>query len=184
MKCPFCNHDEDKVVDSRPAEDGAAIRRRRECCACAGRFTTYEKIELTPIFVIKKDGTRQPFSREKLIGGLMKACEKRPVSPYQMSEIAIEVEKQVQNSGYREVSSAELGEMVISRLQKIDEVSYVRFASVYRQFKDVDSFFCELSKLAQAAKAVESHPEDGHLTQTRPDDAPPHSFPENMRSDV
>ena len=148
MKCPHCSHDEDKVVDSRPAEEGAAIRRRRECSSCGSRFTTYEKIEMLPLLVVKKDGTRQPFDRNKLFGGLLKACEKRPISQEQILGIATYVEKRIQNSGSREISSAELGELVMNRLQEIDEVAYVRFASVYRHFKDVNSFYAELIKLA------------------------------------
>ena len=149
MKCPHCGHDDDKVVDSRPAEEGAAIRRRRECTQCANRFTTYEKVEMIPLLVVKKDGTRQPFDRNKIIGGLVKACEKRPVSQEQLLSIVTYVEAQIQTSGSREVSSVELGELVMQRLQSIDEVAYVRFASVYRQFKDVNSFYSELTALLQ-----------------------------------
>ena len=147
MKCPFCSHAEDKVIDSRPAEDGAAIRRRRECISCAGRFTTYEKIELSPILVVKKDGTRQAFDRNKIIGGVVKSCEKRPVTHQQILDLVSFVESHIQTSGSREVSSGELGELVMQRLKEIDEVAYVRFASVYRQFKDVNSFFEELSSM-------------------------------------
>jgi len=147
MKCPYCAYDEDKVVDSRPAEDGAAIRRRRECTKCGSRFTTYEKVEMLPLLVVKKDGTRQPFDRNKLIGGLIKACEKRPVSQDQILGIVTFVESKIQSAGSREISSVVLGELVMQSLQTIDEVAYVRFASVYRQFKDVNSFFDELSTL-------------------------------------
>jgi transcriptional repressor NrdR len=147
MKCPFCGNDEDKVIDSRPAEEGLAIRRRRECISCNSRFTTYEKIENLPLVVIKKDGTRQPFDSGKLISGLLKACEKRPVSIDQIESLVHSIEDQVQSSLKREISSGEIGEMVMERLKKLDEVAYVRFASVYRQFKDVNSFFQELSAM-------------------------------------
>lgn len=147
MRCPFCGHDEDKVIDSRPAEDGAAIRRRRECISCGRRFTTYEKIENLPLLVIKKDGTRQPYDRDKLISGLLKSCEKRPVSTAQIEKLADSVELQIQNSLRREISSQEIGEMVMVHLKQIDEVAYVRFASVYRQFKDVNSFLQELNDM-------------------------------------
>lgn len=147
MKCPFCGHDEDKVIDSRPAEDGAAIRRRRECLGCGSRFTTYEKIETLPLLVIKKDGTREPFNREKLLKGLLKACEKRPVSNDQLMQLLTCVEGQIQNSLNREISSQEIGELVMKKLKEIDEVAYVRFASVYRQFKDVNSFLEELNEM-------------------------------------
>ena len=139
MKCPFCGHDEDKVIDSRPAEDGAAIRRRRECLGCGSRFTTYEKIETLPLLVIKKDGTREPFNREKLLKGLLKACEKRPVSNDQLMQLLTCVESQIQNSLNREISSQDIGELVMKKLKEIDEVAYVRFASVYQDFQDVDN---------------------------------------------
>ena len=147
MKCPFCGHLEDKVIDSRPAEDGSAIRRRRECLSCSSRFTTYEKVELLPLLVIKKDGTREAYSQEKLLGGLMKACEKRPVSSEQLEQIVTYVENQIQNTAKREISTNDIGEMVMLKLKEIDEVAYVRFASVYRQFKDVNSFMEELQDM-------------------------------------
>ncbi len=147
MRCPFCGHDEDKVIDSRPADEGAAIRRRRECISCGKRFTTYEKIENLPLLVVKKDGTRQPYDRDKLISGLLKSCEKRPVSTSQIEKLADNVELQIQNSLRREISSREIGEMVMELLKDIDEVAYVRFASVYRQFKDVNSFLQELNDM-------------------------------------
>lgn len=147
MKCPFCGHDEDRVIDSRPAEDGAAIRRRRECIGCGARFTTYEKIETLPLLVVKKDGTREPFNRDKLLNGLLKACEKRPVSNEQLMELLTFVEGQVQNAVNREISSKDIGELVMKKLKEIDEVAYVRFASVYRQFKDVNSFLEELNEM-------------------------------------
>lgn len=147
MRCPFCGHDEDKVIDSRPSDEGSAIRRRRECISCNARFTTYEKVENLPLVVIKKDGTRQPFDRDKLISGIMKACEKRPVTTAQIENLVNSIESQSQNSLKREIMSQEIGEMVMERLKDIDEVSYVRFASVYRQFKDVNSFLVELNEM-------------------------------------
>lgn len=147
MKCPFCGHLEDKVIDSRPAEDGSSIRRRRECLSCSSRFTTYEKVELLPLLVIKKDGTREAYSQDKLLNGILKACEKRPVSSEQMMDVVTYVENQIQNSTKRETSTNEIGEMVMKQLKDIDEVAYVRFASVYRQFKDVNSFMEELQDM-------------------------------------
>lgn len=147
MRCPFCGHDEDKVIDSRPSDEGSAIRRRRECISCGARFTTYEKVENLPLLVIKKDGTREPFDREKLISGLMKSCQKRPVSTLQIEGLVNSIEIQTQNSLKREISSREIGEMVMEGLKQIDEVAYVRFASVYRQFKDVNSFLDELKNM-------------------------------------
>src|SRR5512133_907470 len=127
MRCPFCGHAEDRVIDSRPSEEGAAIRRRRECISCGSRFTTYEKIETLPLLVIKKDGSRQPFDREKLISGIIKSCEKRPVSTAQVEELVSRIELQIQNALKREISSREIGEMVMEGLKSIDEVAYVRF---------------------------------------------------------
>ena len=147
MKCPFCAHPESKVVDSRPAEEGASIRRRRECLACHKRFTTYETMESLPLMVIKKDGSRQSFDRNKVLGGLIRACEKRPVPFSTLEEIANEIEQSLQNEMEREVSSAKIGELVMERLKQVDEVAYVRFASVYRQFKDINTFMRELNKL-------------------------------------
>ncbi len=147
MRCPFCGHDEDKVIDSRPSDEGSAIRRRRECISCNARFTTYEKVENLPLVVIKKDGTREPFDRDKLISGIMKACEKRPVTTAQIENLVNSIESQSQNSLKREIMSQEIGEMVMERLKLIDEVAYVRFASVYRQFKDVNSFLEELNEM-------------------------------------
>jgi transcriptional repressor NrdR len=147
MRCPFCGHDEDRVIDSRPSDEGSAIRRRRECITCGARFTTYEKVESLPLLVIKKDGTREPFNREKLMAGIMKSCEKRPVSTLQIEGLVNAIETQTQNSLKREISSREIGEMVMEGLKQIDEVAYVRFASVYRQFKDVNSFLDELNEM-------------------------------------
>lgn len=149
MRCPFCSHPESKVIDSRPAEEGASIRRRRECLACRKRFTTYETMECLPLVVVKKDGSRQSFDRNKVMAGLIRACEKRPV-PYSTLEAMVgEIEQVLQNKMEREISSAEIGELVMERLKKIDDVSYVRFASVYRQFKDINTFISELSKLLE-----------------------------------
>jgi transcriptional repressor NrdR len=147
MKCPFCLYDESKVVDSRPTEEGQAIRRRRECIKCSKRFTTYEKIEEIPLIVVKKGGYSQSYDRNKLLNGIIKSCEKRPVSINDIERIVDDIEKNLSNSLEREVTSVELGEMVMNKLKDIDEVSYVRFASVYRQFKDVNSFMDELKKL-------------------------------------
>jgi transcriptional repressor NrdR len=147
MRCPFCGHEEDKVIDSRPSDEGSAIRRRRECLTCGSRFTTYEKVENLPLLVVKKDGTRQPFDRDKLMSGILKSCEKRPVSTDQVEALVSSIEAQYQNSLKREISSREIGEMVMEGLKKIDEVAYVRFASVYRQFKDVNSFLLELNEI-------------------------------------
>ena len=149
MKCPFCAHLESKVVDSRPADEGASIRRRRECLACHKRFTTYETMECLPLMVIKKDGSRQSFDRTKVLAGLIRACEKRPVSYNTLEAMANEIEQVLQNKMEREVSSAEIGELVMERLKKTDEVAYVRFASVYRQFKDINTFMTELNKLLE-----------------------------------
>ena len=140
MKCPFCGHLDSKVVDSRPAEDSTSIRRRRECLACHKRFTTFEVMESLPVVVIKKDGSRQSFDRSKLLNGMIRACEKRPVPFVTLEKIAEEIEQALQNEMDREVSSDRIGEMVMDRLKEVDEVAYVRFASVYRQFKDISTF--------------------------------------------
>ncbi len=147
MKCPFCEFEESKVIDSRPTDEGEAIRRRRECLNCAKRFTTYEKIETIPLMVIKKDGSRQMFDRQKLLNGIMRACEKRPVATSDMEHIVNEIETATQNLLEREISSQKIGEMVMERLPAIDEVAYVRFASVYRQFKDINTFVEEVNRL-------------------------------------
>ena len=147
MKCPYCAYLESKVVDSRPAEEGASIRRRRECLSCAKRFTTYETMESLPLMVVKKDGSRQSFDRSKVLGGMIRACEKRPVSVGTLEGIVNEIEQTLQNEMEREVSSSVIGELVMEKLKDVDEVAYVRFASVYRQFKDIDSFMHELNKL-------------------------------------
>ena len=147
MRCPFCAYEESKVIDSRPTDEGEKIRRRRECLKCGKRFTTYEMIETMPIVVIKRDKSREAFNREKLMNGMLRACEKRPVS-VETLEIAInDIEAVIQNSLDREVSSEKIGELVMDKLKDIDEVAYVRFASVYRSFKDVNSFMSELTSL-------------------------------------
>ncbi len=147
MKCPYCDCVESKVIDSRPTEEGSAIRRRRECMECQSRFTTYEKIETIPMVVIKSDNSREPFDRQKLLGGLMRACVKRPVSLADMENLVTAIEMNMSNSLKREFSSKEIGEMTMKLLKDIDEVAYVRFASVYRRFQDVDTFRAELNKL-------------------------------------
>ena len=147
MRCPFCSFNESKVIDSRPAEEGTTIRRRRECLSCGKRFTTYEIVERLPLLVIKRDGSRQAFDRMKLIGGMIKACEKRPVHVSDLETIADEIEQELQGSLDREVSSEHIGELVMNRLKDLDQVAYVRFASVYRQFKDISTFLEELNKL-------------------------------------
>ena len=149
MKCPYCSHPESKVVDSRPADEGSSIRRRRECLECHKRFTTYETMESLPLIVIKRDGSRQPFDRNKLLGSMIKACEKRSVSVNTLEKLAEEIEQSVQNEMEREIPSTEIGELVMDKLKDVDEVSYVRFASVYRQFKDINTFMAELTKLLQ-----------------------------------
>ena len=147
MRCPFCSHPESKVVDSRPSDEGSSIRRRRECLACHKRFTTYETMESLPLMVIKKDGSRQTFDKTKLLNGMIRACEKRPVAFATLEEIANEIEQVLQNEMDREIPSARIGELVMERLKTVDEVAYVRFASVYRQFKDISTFIEELNKL-------------------------------------
>ncbi|MBI1949759.1 MAG: transcriptional repressor NrdR [Acidobacteria bacterium] len=152
MKCPFCGHLEDKVVDSREGKDGLVIRRRRECLSCSRRFTSYERIDEIPYMVVKKDGTREPFDRNKLLGGLRKACEKRPVSPAALEAVADEVEAMLQETPEREIPTARVGEKVSERLRELDKVAYVRFASVYRQFEDVDQFMKVLNDLLEQRK--------------------------------
>jgi len=147
MKCPYCGYSESKVIDSRPAEEGATIRRRRECLDCTKRFTTYEIIERTALVVIKRDGSRQSFDKVKLLNGMVRACEKRPVALATLEGIANDIEQELQSSIEREISSEKIGEMVMDRLKDVDEVAYVRFASVYRSFKDVNTFMDELTKL-------------------------------------
>jgi len=147
MKCPYCGYAESKVIDSRPADDGASIRRRRECLSCMKRFTTYETVESLPMVVVKKDGSRQSFDRSKVLSGMIRACEKRPVPLAELERIADEVEQELQNGLDREITTEHIGELVMEKLRGLDQVAYVRFASVYRQFKDIDTFMAELSKL-------------------------------------
>lgn len=147
MKCPICGYTESKVIDSRPSEEGSSIRRRRECLSCQNRFTTYEKIETLPLLVVKKDKTRELFDKNKLLSGIIKACHKRPVTMEQMEEVATEIEAELQNSLSREISSQNIGVLVMDKLKSLDPVAYVRFASVYREFKDLDTFMRELEQL-------------------------------------
>ena len=147
MKCPVCGYTESKVIDSRPSEEGSNIRRRRECLSCQNRFTTYEKIETLPLLVIKKDKTRELFDKNKLLSGIIKACHKRPVTMEQMEDVATEIEAELQNSLTREISSQMIGVLVMDKLKSLDPVAYVRFASVYREFKDLDTFMRELEQL-------------------------------------
>ena len=147
MKCPYCGYSESTVIDSRPADENSSIRRRRECLSCGKRFTTYETVESLPMVVVKKDGSRQSFDRRKVLGGMIRACEKRPVPLAELEKIAEEIEQDLQNSMEREISTEAIGEKVMERLRNVDQVAYVRFASVYRQFKDIDTFMTELNKL-------------------------------------
>ncbi len=147
MKCPYCSCEDSKVIDSRPTDEGERIRRRRECIACGKRFTTYEIIETVPLIVVKKDNSRESFDRNKLFNGMLRACEKRPVSVSTIDKAVSEIEAQIQNSLEKEVSSDKIGELAMDKLKAIDEVAYVRFASVYRQFKDINTFIDEVSKL-------------------------------------
>jgi len=152
MKCPFCDYKETKVIDSRICGDGGSIRRRRECLKCEKRFTTYEYIERVPLMVIKKDGRRQPFDRAKIITGLVKACEKRPISIVRIEELTLDIERLIQKKFDREVDASLIGEEVMKKLAALDEVAYVRFASVYRQFRDVNQFMSELQRILEKEK--------------------------------
>ena len=147
MKCPYCEYLESKVIDSRPIDDGASIRRRRECLKCEKRFTTYEQIESVPLVIIKKDGKRQVYNRQKLLNGILRACEKTPVSFAQIETMVLEIESVLNNSLDREVSSTEIGELVMDKLKKVNDIAYVRFASVYREFRDVNTFMDELKRV-------------------------------------
>lgn len=149
MKCPYCSYQESKVVDSRHSDEGNSIRRRRECLSCQKRFTTYETVESLPIIVVKKDNSREPFDRDKILRGMVRASEKRPVAIADIESAVAEIEQIVQNSLEREVSTDKIGELVMDRLKQLDEVAYVRFASVYRQFKDINSFMRELTKILE-----------------------------------
>ena len=152
MKCPYCGESESKVIDSRPADDGERIRRRRECLTCQKRFTTYEVVETVPLMVVKKDRSREAFDRQKLLNGLMRACEKRPVGVDTLEKAVDEIEQTLLNTLNREVTSLEIGELAMAQLKKIDEVAYVRFASVYRQFSDINTFMDELKELLNSNK--------------------------------
>ena len=151
MKCPYCNYFESKVVDSRPTDEGGSIRRRRECLSCQKRFTTYETIEQMPLFVVKKDGSRQVFDRNKILNGLFRACEKRRVPLPRLESVVTEVEQHIQNSADREISTGEIGEIIMKHLKEIDQVAYIRFVSVYRSFEDTASFLAELNSLHDEA---------------------------------
>lgn len=155
MRCPYCEHEESKVLDSRPVEDGAAIRRRRECLHCGRRFTTYERVDHVPLMVVKRDGRREPFTGEKVLAGLVKAAGKRPVSIDALEALVLEVEREIRNRGEREIPSLEIGEMVMERLRHLDDVAYVRFASEHRRFEDVDTLVEEIETL-KARKAREA----------------------------
>ncbi|MDO5783647.1 MAG: transcriptional regulator NrdR [Eubacteriales bacterium] len=159
MKCPYCKFTESKVIDSRPTVDGESIRRRRVCLQCGKRFTTYETIETSSLMVIKKDGSRQPFDREKLMRGIVKACEKRSVTKAQMDALLTDLEQKLYARQENEVSSRIIGEMVLERLVQIDEVAYIRFASVYRDFKDVHSFMEELMRMKNSVRSIEKNRE-------------------------
>lgn len=147
MNCPFCGHFDSKVIDSRPTDEGQAIRRRRECIACSKRFTTYEKIDQIPLIVVKKSGNRETFDSNKVMNGIIKACEKRPVALYDIEKIVSHIEKEVYNSMEKEITTELIGKLVMEGIKELDEVAYVRFASVYREFKDINTFIGELKKL-------------------------------------
>jgi transcriptional repressor NrdR len=157
MRCPFCGHIEDKVVDSREAKDGDSIRRRRECLDCGRRFTSYERIDEIPYMVVKKDGKRESFDRNKVLAGLMRACEKRPISMTQLETIVDQIEKELQDSSDRELPTSEIGKIIMRSLKAIDKVAYVRFASVYLEFEDVSAFMTELKDLVRARAPVKKH---------------------------
>jgi transcriptional repressor NrdR len=155
MKCPFCGTDNTRVVDSRPADDNTSIRRRRQCDECGKRFTTFEKVEIIPLTVIKKDRTREPYDRNKIMAGIMRACHKRPIPVERLEETMNRIENDIYNLGYKEVESGEIGEIVMEHLKNLEEVAYVRFASVYREFKDVNTFMNELKKMLDSGKEKE-----------------------------
>ncbi|MBQ9155698.1 MAG: transcriptional repressor NrdR [Eubacterium sp.] len=154
MKCPFCGLDNTRVIDSRPADDNSSIRRRRQCDECGRRFTTYEKVEIIPLTVIKKDQTREPYDRNKIMAGIMRACHKRPVSVEKLEETMNRIENDIYNLGYKEIESKVIGEIVMEHLKKLEQVAYVRFASVYREFKDVNTFMSELKKMLDTSDQV------------------------------
>ncbi len=157
MRCPFCGHIEDKVVDSREAKDGHSIRRRRECLECGRRFTSYERIDEIPYMVVKKDGKRESFERTKILAGLMRACEKRPISMTQLESIVDSVEKELQDSSDREIPTSDIGKIIMRRLRALDKVAYVRFASVYLEFEDVSAFMTELKDLVRSRTPVKKN---------------------------
>jgi transcriptional repressor NrdR len=152
MKCPFCNYEETKVIDSRAVEENNSIRRRRQCEKCEKRFTTYEKVDIIPLAIIKRDGTRETFDRDKLYNGILRSCNKRPISIKTIDKLVDDIENKILNSMEKEIASAKIGEMVMEKLKEVDEVAYVRFASVYKHFKDIDTFIDELGKLLQEKK--------------------------------
>lgn len=152
MKCPYCGFEESKVIDSRHSEDNSSIRRRRECLECNHRFTTYEMVEIAPIIVVKRDGTRQSFDRNKVMNGMVRACEKRPVPLKELEKAVDDIEQTLQNSMDHEIKSSDIGELVMEKLKPLDEVAYVRFASVYRQFTDINSFMAELTRILAEKK--------------------------------
>lgn len=153
MNCPFCSNCESKVVDSRPTDEGQAIRRRRECTSCSKRFTTYEKIDEIPLIVVKKNGNREPYNRNKILNGIIRSCEKRPVSLKKIEELVDQIEKQIYNTMEREVTTILIGNLVIDKIKDLDEVAYVRFASVYREFKDINTFMDEVKKFLSDEKS-------------------------------
>ena len=158
MRCPQCGHEEDKVVDSRPSQDGRAIRRRRECLRCGGRYTTYEYVEQSVLTVLKSDERREPFDRNKVLHGIKLACNKRPVSAKQMEAMVDTIEGEIHSTGRNEIPSADIGEMVIAKLREVDEVAYIRFASVYRDFQDMNEFLAEMNKLRKRKPTMRSKP--------------------------
>ena len=172
MKCPYCGTLEDKVVDSRPSDEGETIRRRRECARCLKRFTTYEKVEIQPLVVIKKDNSRENFNRDKLMRGISRACEKRPISADEMHKLADQIETQLSNSLEREVTSQSIGELLMEKLRMLDQVAYVRFASVYRDFGDIDTFLSEIHK-------IRTEDNTGNKTRLRDEPPPPDASPGN-----
>lgn len=161
MKCPFCGDDNTRVVDSRPADDNTSIRRRRQCDECGKRFTTFEKVEIIPLTVIKKDRTREPYERNKIMAGIMRACHKRPIPVERLEETMNRIENEIYNLGFKEVESGVIGEIVMEHLKNLEEVAYVRFASVYREFKDVNTFMNELKKMLDSGKEAEGQESEG-----------------------
>ena len=153
MKCPFCNAEDTKVIDSRPADDNTAIRRRRQCESCGQRFTTYEKVETIPMMVIKKDNSRVPYDRSKIEAGIVRSCHKRPISTQQINQIVDEIENEMFSNNEREVPTSQIGELVMQKLKAVDQVAYVRFASVYREFKDINTFVDEIGKLLKSQES-------------------------------